>query len=126
MKICLVPSVLQVSIVAGSVCRYIFWPRQSLEYLLVQEPYLANVLNIVLGRDITNKLYALNERVCQHLYACAGVPAYVNMCVCVTERESMWEREKDLGRCLYLFTCLRFLFTCLPVLSPQLESKEAD
>ncbi|XP_025098911.1 popeye domain-containing protein 3-like isoform X2 [Pomacea canaliculata] len=53
----------QVSIVAGGVCRYIFWPRQSLEYLLVQEPYLANVLNIVLGRDITNKLYALNERV---------------------------------------------------------------
>ncbi|XP_076466680.1 popeye domain-containing protein 3-like isoform X2 [Babylonia areolata] len=54
----------QVSIVAGSLCRYLFWPRQSLEYLLVQEPYLANVLNMVLGRDITNKLYALNERVC--------------------------------------------------------------
>ncbi|KAK7493084.1 hypothetical protein BaRGS_00015605, partial [Batillaria attramentaria] len=53
----------QVSIVAGGICRYIFWPRQSLEYLLVQEPYLASVLNIVLGRDITNKLYALNERV---------------------------------------------------------------
>lgn len=108
MKICLVPSVLQVSIVAGSVCRYIFWPRQSLEYLLVQEPYLANVLNIVLGRDITNKLYALNERVCVHLYACAGVPAYVNMCVCDREGKYVGERKRP-GEML--------IFICLPPFS---------
>ncbi|XP_050392343.1 popeye domain-containing protein 3 isoform X1 [Patella vulgata] len=53
----------QVSIVAGSSCRYIFWPRQSLEYLLIKEPYLAYVMSVLLGRDITNKLYALNEKV---------------------------------------------------------------
>ncbi|CAC5409873.1 BVES [Mytilus coruscus] len=53
----------QVSIFAGSMCRYIFWSRHSLEYLLIKESYLANVFNIILGRDITNKLYALNEKV---------------------------------------------------------------
>lgn len=53
----------QVSIFAGSHCRYIFWSRHSLEYLLVKEPYLANVMSIILGRDITNKLYTLNEKV---------------------------------------------------------------
>ena len=29
----------------------------------MKEPYLATVLNTIMGRDITNKLYALNERV---------------------------------------------------------------
>ncbi|OWF52517.1 popeye domain-containing protein 3-like [Mizuhopecten yessoensis] len=53
----------QVSIYAVATCRYIFWPRQSLEYLLIKEPYLANVINAMLGRDITTKLYALNEKV---------------------------------------------------------------
>ncbi|XP_041354662.1 popeye domain-containing protein 3-like [Gigantopelta aegis] len=53
----------QVSIIAASVCRYIFWPRESLEYLLIKEPYLASIFKTMLGRDITNKLYALNEKV---------------------------------------------------------------
>ncbi|KAL5009895.1 hypothetical protein ScPMuIL_012200 [Solemya velum] len=53
----------QVSILAATVCRYICWPRQSLEYLLVKEPFLGTVVNTMLGRDITNKLYALNEKV---------------------------------------------------------------
>ncbi|XP_069139132.1 popeye domain-containing 2-like isoform X2 [Argopecten irradians] len=53
----------QVSIFAVTTCRYIFWPRQGLEYLLIKEPYLANVINTMLGRDITTKLYALNEKV---------------------------------------------------------------
>ncbi|XP_052811665.1 blood vessel epicardial substance-like [Mya arenaria] len=52
----------QVSVYAGSLCRYMYWPRQSLEYLLMKEPFLATVLNTILGRDITNKLYALNSR----------------------------------------------------------------
>ncbi|XP_012939256.2 blood vessel epicardial substance-B-like isoform X1 [Aplysia californica] len=53
----------QVSIIAAGMCRYLFWPRQSLEYLLIKEPYLACVMKTVIGRDITNKLYALNEKV---------------------------------------------------------------
>lgn len=54
---------IQVSIIADTPCCYVYWPRQSLEYLLMKEPYLATVLNTIMGRDITNKLYALNERV---------------------------------------------------------------
>ncbi|CAG5126157.1 unnamed protein product, partial [Candidula unifasciata] len=53
----------QVSIVATGMCRYMFWPRQSLEYLLIKEPYLAYVMKVIIGRDITNKLYAINEKV---------------------------------------------------------------
>ncbi|XP_014767794.1 popeye domain-containing protein 3 isoform X1 [Octopus bimaculoides] len=53
----------QVSIVADTTCRYIFWSRHSLEYLMIKEPYLATVLCLIFGRDITNKLYALNEKV---------------------------------------------------------------
>lgn len=52
----------QVSVYAASTCYYIYWPRQSLEYLLMKEPFLATVLNTIMGRDITNKLYALNSR----------------------------------------------------------------
>lgn len=52
----------QVSIVADTTCRYIFWSRHSLEYLMIKEPYLAAVLSLIFGRDIT-KLYALNEKV---------------------------------------------------------------
>ena len=105
---------LQVSIVAGSVCRYIFWPRHSLEYLLVQEPYLANVLNIVLGRDITNKLYALNERVihlifslflsvslCLCLSVCLSVS--VSLCLCISQLLCL---SLSLCLCLCVFLCL--------------------
>ncbi|GFO01661.1 blood vessel epicardial substance [Plakobranchus ocellatus] len=53
----------QVSIVAASMCRYLFWPRQHLEYLLIKEPHLACVMKTIIGRDVTNKLYALNEKV---------------------------------------------------------------
>ncbi|GFR66383.1 blood vessel epicardial substance [Elysia marginata] len=53
----------QVSIVAASMCRYLFWPRQHLEYLLIKEPHLASVMKTIIGRDVTNKLYALNEKI---------------------------------------------------------------
>ncbi|XP_048768781.1 popeye domain-containing protein 3-like [Ostrea edulis] len=53
----------QVSILATSPARYIFWQRSGLEYLLIKEPYLASLLRTVLGRDITNKLYALNDKI---------------------------------------------------------------
>lgn len=53
----------QVSIIGATSCRYIFWPRQALEYLLIKEPYLANLMNIIIGRDIATKLYALNDKV---------------------------------------------------------------
>ncbi|KAH3727308.1 blood vessel epicardial substance-like isoform X2 [Dreissena polymorpha] len=52
----------QVSVYAVCTCQFVYWSRQSLEYLLLKEPYLATILNTILGRDITNKLYALSER----------------------------------------------------------------
>ena len=57
----------QVSIMAALPCRYICWQRQSLDYLFGKNPYLATVMGHLLGRDITNKLYLLNDKVCVEL-----------------------------------------------------------
>lgn len=53
----------QVSIVAASSCRYLYWQRSALEYLLVKEAYLATVLTTLVARDIATKLYAMNNKV---------------------------------------------------------------
>jgi hypothetical protein len=53
----------QVSIVAATSCRYLYWQRASLEYLFVKETYLATVLTTLIARDITTKLYAMNKKV---------------------------------------------------------------
>lgn len=51
------------SIVAASSCRYLYWQRTALEYLLVKETYLATVLTTLVARDIATKLYAMNNKV---------------------------------------------------------------
>ncbi|XP_046426816.1 popeye domain-containing protein 3 isoform X2 [Neodiprion pinetum] len=53
----------KVSIVAASSCRYLFWQRTALEYLLVKEAYLATVLTTLVARDIATKLYAMNNKI---------------------------------------------------------------
>ncbi|XP_054166093.1 popeye domain-containing protein 3-like [Oppia nitens] len=53
----------KVSLIAATSCRYIFWQRESLEFLLFKQQYLANILSLILSRDITNKLYAMNEKI---------------------------------------------------------------
>ncbi|KAB0798445.1 hypothetical protein PPYR_09438 [Photinus pyralis] len=53
----------KVSIVAASSCRYVFWQRSALEYLFVKETYLATVLTTLIARDITTKLYAMNNKI---------------------------------------------------------------
>ncbi|XP_066594021.1 popeye domain-containing protein 3-like [Prorops nasuta] len=53
----------KVSIVAASSCRYLFWQRSALEYLLVKETYLATVLTTLVARDIATKLYAMNNKI---------------------------------------------------------------
>ncbi|XP_022117161.1 popeye domain-containing protein 3 [Pieris rapae] len=53
----------KVSIVAASSCRYLYWQRSSLEYLFVKEPYLASVVTTLIARDITTKLYAMNNKI---------------------------------------------------------------
>lgn len=55
--------ILQVSIIAASSCRYLYWQRSALEYLLVKETYLATVLTTLVARDIATKLYAMNNKV---------------------------------------------------------------
>ncbi|XP_043467747.1 popeye domain-containing protein 3 [Leptopilina heterotoma] len=53
----------KVSIVAASSCRYLYWQRTALEYLLVKETYLATILTTLIARDIATKLYAMNNKI---------------------------------------------------------------
>ena len=53
----------QVSILAATSCRYVYWLRTALDYLFVKEPYLATVLTTLIARDITTKLYTMNTKV---------------------------------------------------------------
>lgn len=53
----------KVSIVAASTCRYLYWQRSALEYLFVKETYVATVLTTLIARDITTKLYAMNNKI---------------------------------------------------------------
>lgn len=62
-KVTLIYFCIQVSIVAASSCRYLYWQRSALEYLLVKEAYLATVLTTLVARDIATKLYAMNNKV---------------------------------------------------------------
>lgn len=48
---------------AASSCRYLYWQRTSLEYLFVKETYLATVVTTLIARDITTKLYAMNNKI---------------------------------------------------------------
>ncbi|XP_077255311.1 popeye domain-containing protein 3 isoform X2 [Temnothorax americanus] len=52
----------KVSIIAASTCRYLYWQRSALEYLLVKETYLATVLTTLVARDIATKIYAMNSK----------------------------------------------------------------
>lgn len=53
----------KVSIIADSPCTLITWSRQSLDYLLVKETFLAHILTLILAKDVADKLYAMNEKV---------------------------------------------------------------
>ncbi|KAK9694007.1 Popeye protein conserved region [Popillia japonica] len=53
----------KVSIVAASTCRYLYWQRTALEYLFVKETYIGTVLTTLIARDITTKLYAMNNKI---------------------------------------------------------------
>lgn len=53
----------KVSVIAATTCRYIFWQRSALEYLFVKETYLATVLATLIAKDITIKLYSMNNKI---------------------------------------------------------------
>ncbi|KAI5699982.1 hypothetical protein M8J75_012245 [Diaphorina citri] len=52
-----------VSIIAHTTCRIMYWQRSTLEYLFVKETYLANVMTVLVAKDITTKLYAMNNKI---------------------------------------------------------------
>uniref|UniRef100_A0A8C4RK68 Popeye domain cAMP effector 1 n=2 Tax=Erpetoichthys calabaricus TaxID=27687 RepID=A0A8C4RK68_ERPCA len=51
----------QVTIVAEENCKFICWSRERLTYFLESEPFLNEVFRYLIGKDITNKLYSLND-----------------------------------------------------------------
>ena len=55
----------KVSIIATGTSRYISWQRSTLEYLFVKETVLANVFCILVARDVINKVFAMNKKVCR-------------------------------------------------------------
>lgn len=59
----------QVTLTAETDCRYISWPRRKLYLLLAKERYIARLFSVMLGNDIANKLYSLNDK----LFARSGV-----------------------------------------------------
>ncbi|KAJ8966698.1 hypothetical protein NQ314_003348 [Rhamnusium bicolor] len=53
--------VFQVTITAEEDSVYLCWPRMKLERVLRHRPMLKVVMDSIIGKDITQKLYALNE-----------------------------------------------------------------
>nr|XP_054753844.1 popeye domain-containing protein 3-like [Lytechinus pictus] len=51
----------QVTITADVDCRYIQWRRRKLENFLRREPFLRSVFETTIGKDITKKLYGIDE-----------------------------------------------------------------
>ncbi|KAG7255695.1 hypothetical protein CRUP_021757 [Coryphaenoides rupestris] len=52
----------QVTLTAEEDCRYVSWHRRHLYLLLSRERYVAHVFSVMLGFDIAEKLYALNNK----------------------------------------------------------------
>ncbi|XP_068533916.1 blood vessel epicardial substance isoform X3 [Anas acuta] len=51
----------QVTIVADDNCKFLCWSRERLTYFLESEPFLYEIFKYLIGKDITNKLYSLND-----------------------------------------------------------------
>ncbi|XP_073889483.1 popeye domain-containing protein 2 isoform X3 [Macaca fascicularis] len=54
--------VFQVTLTAETSCSYISWPRKSLHLLLTKERYISCLFSALLGYDISEKLYTLNDK----------------------------------------------------------------
>uniref|UniRef100_A0A8C8VLF7 Popeye domain containing 2 n=1 Tax=Pelusios castaneus TaxID=367368 RepID=A0A8C8VLF7_9SAUR len=52
----------QVTLTAETDCSYISWPRRKLYLLLAKDRYIACLFSAFLGYDISEKLYALNDK----------------------------------------------------------------
>ncbi|XP_030055024.1 popeye domain-containing protein 3 isoform X1 [Microcaecilia unicolor] len=51
----------QVTITADDNCKFLCWSRERLTYFLESEPFLYEMFKYLIGKDITNKLYSLND-----------------------------------------------------------------
>ncbi|KAG7336126.1 hypothetical protein KOW79_000819 [Hemibagrus wyckioides] len=51
----------QVTITAEENCKYLCWSRERLTYFLESDTFLKEVFRYLIGKDITNKLYSLND-----------------------------------------------------------------
>ncbi|XP_015283305.1 PREDICTED: blood vessel epicardial substance isoform X4 [Gekko japonicus] len=51
----------QVSITADDNCKFLCWSRERLTFFLESEPFLFEIFKHLIGKDITNKLYSLND-----------------------------------------------------------------
>ncbi|XP_008576999.1 PREDICTED: popeye domain-containing protein 2 isoform X2 [Galeopterus variegatus] len=54
--------VFQVTLTAETECSYVSWPRKSLHLLLTKERYISSLFSALLGYDISEKLYTLNDK----------------------------------------------------------------
>ncbi|XP_061676578.1 blood vessel epicardial substance [Syngnathoides biaculeatus] len=51
----------QVTIMAEENCKFLCWSRERLTYFLESDTFLNEVFRYLIGQDITNKLYSLND-----------------------------------------------------------------
>lgn len=56
-------SCFQVTLTAETDCRYVSWRRKKLYLLFAQYRYISRLFSVLIGSDIADKLYALNDRV---------------------------------------------------------------
>ncbi|XP_006036611.1 popeye domain-containing protein 2 isoform X1 [Alligator sinensis] len=54
--------IFQVTLTAETDCSYVSWPRKRLYFLLRKDRYIARLFSSHLGCDISEKLYALNDK----------------------------------------------------------------
>ncbi|XP_072572799.1 popeye domain-containing protein 1 isoform X2 [Paramormyrops kingsleyae] len=51
----------QVTITADENCKFLCWSRERLTYFLESDSFLNEIFRYLIGKDITNKLYSLND-----------------------------------------------------------------
>ncbi|XP_028903353.1 popeye domain-containing protein 3 isoform X2 [Ornithorhynchus anatinus] len=55
--------IFQVTLIAETDCRYVAWRRKKLYLLFAQHRFISRLFSVLIGSDIADKLYALNDRV---------------------------------------------------------------
>uniref|UniRef100_A0ACB8GD64 Popeye domain-containing protein 3 n=1 Tax=Sphaerodactylus townsendi TaxID=933632 RepID=A0ACB8GD64_9SAUR len=55
--------IFQVTLTAETDCQYVAWRRKKLYLLFAKHRYISRLFSILVGSDIADKLYALNDRV---------------------------------------------------------------